>query len=71
MAGRVYHARDYEEGVTAPPFHPNCGCEVRAYWGEREEAWEEGDPPPKVPSSCELGLSYLLRPETANPQLYN
>ena len=32
MAGRVYFAPDHIEGVTAPPFHPNCGCSVRE-WG--------------------------------------
>jgi len=42
MAGRVYHARDYVEGATAPPFHPNCGCSVRE-WGREEELSEIGE----------------------------
>lgn len=51
MAGRVYHIRDYDEGVTAPPFHPNCGCSVREYWGEEED----GTKKPHVPLPGTLG----------------
>ena len=41
MAGLVFRAADYDEGSTAPPFHLNCGCAVREYWGEREEEDED------------------------------
>jgi len=43
MAGRVYFAPDYIEGVTAPPFLPNCGCSTREYRGREEEGGEPGE----------------------------
>ena len=45
MAGRVYFGGDYEEGVTAPPFHPNCGCTTRE--------WREWEMPENVMPSLE------------------
>jgi hypothetical protein len=38
MAGQVFFGGDYDEGTTAPPFHPNCGCTTRE-WRE----WLEGE----------------------------
>ena len=49
MAGQVFHARDYEEGVTAPPFHPNCGCSVREFLGEVPEGEPKEEPENELP----------------------
>jgi len=36
-AGLVYRVDELEVGVNAPPFHPNCGCTIRAWVGEVDE----------------------------------
>lgn len=37
LDGRVFRQADYEPGVTAPPFHPNCRCTTAPYFDDWEE----------------------------------
>lgn len=48
MDGKVIELKDMSSGVTAPPFHPWCGCYTTPYqreWGEKEadKLYEEWD----------------------------
>lgn len=37
MDGKIFHVDELEIGVTAPPFHPNCGCTMVPYVEEEKE----------------------------------
>ena len=37
MTDQFFDVADYSPGVNAPPFHPNCRCEVRVYEAEEKE----------------------------------
>lgn len=32
--GKIYDSKDFQVGVTAPPFHPNCRTVVQPYFGD-------------------------------------
>ena len=36
LDGHVFRQADYEPGVTAPPFHPNCRCTTAPYFDDWE-----------------------------------
>ena len=67
MAGRVFFGGDYEEGVTAPPFHPNCECSTRE-WREWEMP-EGGVRKPSVPPEGILGKSSEDNIATLHPYI--
>ena len=41
MDGKIFHIDELEVGVTAPPFHPNCGCTMVPYIEEEKEPEDE------------------------------
>ena len=41
MDGKIFHIDELEVGVTAPPFHPNCGCAMVPYVESEEEPQDE------------------------------
>lgn len=57
MDGRVFDMKDYEVGITAPPFHPNCRTTTIPYFddefttGERRAARDDDDETSYVPAN--------------------
>ena len=35
--GKVLDMKEFKEGITAPPFHPNCRCCTAPYFDELED----------------------------------
>ena len=46
IAGSVFHMDELVIGETAPPFHPNCGCSIRAVESDSGQTERPLDPPP-------------------------
>ncbi len=54
LDGEILDMADYQEGTTAPPFHPNCACTTVPYFGEKDFG--------KRSARNEEGKSYLEKP---------
>jgi GH24 family phage-related lysozyme (muramidase) len=58
-ADQFFDVADYSQGVNAPPFHPNCRCEVRVYAAENAE--EPAEEENELPESASDDLLDFLK----------
>ena len=56
LDGKVFDMKDYEAGVTAPPFHPNCRTTTIPYFDD----WEELGVDPERIAKDEEGNNYYV-----------
>ena len=56
LDGKVFDMKDYEAGVTAPPFHPNCRTTTIPYFDD----WEELGVDPERIARDEEGNNYYV-----------
>jgi phage head morphogenesis protein, SPP1 gp7 family len=56
LDGNVFDMKDYEAGVTAPPFHPNCRTTTIPYFDD----WEELGVDPERIAKDEEGNNYYV-----------
>lgn len=65
MDGEIFAMKDYEAGVTAPPFHPNCRTTTAPYYEDMDGLGERAARDP------ETGETYHVPADMTYPEWYD